>query len=118
MNIQGKVFEIGEEENPTPTFRKRDLVIEYAENPMYPQFILIVFKQDKVALLDKLQAGQNVEIAFNLRGRAWTPKEGGKTKYFNELEGWKVTAGEGVAVAVAGPQADYEQGEDEDDLPF
>lgn len=96
MNIRGLVKEIGATQNVSDTFSKRDLIIEYAENPTYPEYIKFDTLQDKTALLDELRVGDEVEVHFNLRGRPWTNKEG-VTSYFNGLVVWKIDISRPVA---------------------
>jgi len=123
MEIKGKVHEVGAVQQVSETFKKRDLIIEYAENPTYPEYIRFEALQDKTALLDSLKAGDEIEVSFNLRGRPWTNKEG-VTSYFNSLVVWRITAlANTPGAAAAAPQyaapADVSTaaGED-DDLPF
>jgi hypothetical protein len=123
MEIKGKVHEIGALQQVSETFKKRDLIIEYAENPTYPEYIRFEALQDKTALFDSLKPGDDVEVSFNLRGRPWTDKTG-KTSYFNSLVVWRINALTNTAAAApAAPQyappADLSNapGED-DDLPF
>lgn len=89
MEIRGKVHEIGEVQQVTDTFRKRDLIIEYAENPQFVEYIAFEATQDRTAIFDNLSVGEEVEVFFNLRGRPWTNREG-ITKYFNSLVAWRV----------------------------
>ena len=89
MNISGTIHEIGLTEKVTNSLRKRELIIEYAENPQYPEFIKIEAINDKCDILDNFQEGQTVSVDFNLRGRPWTDKTGKKT-YFNSLSLWKI----------------------------
>ncbi|RYD80932.1 MAG: DUF3127 domain-containing protein [Sphingobacteriales bacterium] len=122
MEIKGKVHEVGATQQVSETFKKRDLIVEYAENPTYPEYIRFEALQDKAALLDSFKAGDEVEVFFNLRGRPWTDKTG-KTSYFNSLVIWRINAIAAGAPAAATPAyaapADVSNtpGED-DDLPF
>ena len=122
MEIKGKVHEVGATQQVSETFKKRDLIVEYAENPTYPEYIRFEALQDKAALLDTFKAGDEVEVFFNLRGRPWTDKTG-KTSYFNSLVIWRINAIAAGAPAAATPAyaapADVSNtaGED-DDLPF
>ena len=122
MELKGKVHEIGALQQVSETFKKRDLIIEYAENPTYPEFIRFEALQDKTALLDTFKAGDEVEVFFNLRGRPWTDKTG-KTSYFNSLVIWRINAIAAGAPAAATPayaapvDVSNTPGED-DDLPF
>jgi single-stranded DNA-binding protein len=123
MEIKGKVHEVGATANVTDTFKKRDLVIEYAENPQYPEFVKFEAVQDKVNLFDSVKVGDQVEVSFNLRGRPWTDKTG-KTTYFNTLSVWRITVLNGTQQAQSS-QPEYASPVDistapgqEDDLPF
>ena len=108
MDIRAKVLEISETVQVTDTFRKRDLIVEYAENPQYPEFIKFELIQDKCDLLNNFSVGQEVEVHFNLKGRKWTDPQG-NVKYFNSLQAWRVLDGassQGMnATASAGGQA-------------
>ncbi|TKC12370.1 DUF3127 domain-containing protein [Pedobacter polaris] len=122
MEIKGKVHEIGALQQVSETFKKRDLIIEYAENPTYPEYIRFEAIQDKTALFDVLKPGDEVEVSFNLRGRPWTNKEG-VTTYFNSLIVWRLTqltntAGAAAAPAYAAPVDLNTPAGEEDDLPF
>ncbi|SEQ82742.1 DUF3127 domain-containing protein [Pedobacter rhizosphaerae] len=122
MEIKGKVHEVGATQQVSETFKKRDLIVEYAENPTYPEYIRFEALQDKTALLDTFKAGDEVEVFFNLRGRPWTDKTG-KTSYFNSLVIWRINAIAGNAAAPGAPayaapvDVSSAPGED-DDLPF
>lgn len=122
MEIKGKVHEIGALQQVSETFKKRDLIIEYAENPTYPEYIRFEALQDKTALFDSLKQGDDVEVSFNLRGRPWTDKTG-KTSYFNSLVVWRINALTNSAAAAPtpayAPPADLNSAPgEEDDLPF
>lgn len=129
MEIRGKVHEIGETQNVTETFKKRDLIVSYAENPQFVEYIRFEATQDRVSIFDNLSIGEDVEVSFNLRGRPWTNKEG-VTTYFNSLVAWRVTklantAGAGQPGAASQPTVNdmppvdiSSSGSDDDDLPF
>ena len=89
MQIKGKIHEIGQTENISQTLIKRELIIEYAENPQYPEYIKIEAIKDKCAVLDNFRVGQEVTVDFNIKGRPWTNKQGVVT-YFNSLQLWKI----------------------------
>jgi hypothetical protein len=78
--------------NPTvqvsEKFSKREFVL--TENlSQYPQDILFQAVQDRCALLDGVNVGEQVEVSFNLRGREWTSPQG-EVKYFNSLDAWRI----------------------------
>jgi len=121
MDIKAKVHEVGATQQVSETFKKRDIIVEYAENPTYPEYIRFELLQDKCPLADSLKAGDEVEVFFNLRGRPWTDKTG-KTSYFNSLVIWRlnVVAGNQAAAppAYAAPANVSVAPGDDEDLPF
>lgn len=125
MELRGKVHEVGAVQQVSDSFKKRDLILYYADNPQYPEYIKLEANQDKVSLFDNLTVGQDIEVSFNLRGRPWTNKEG-VTTYFNSLIAWKITnlQASGSNYAPQGaqtnmpPPVDINDGNDDDDLPF
>jgi len=125
MEIRGKVHEIGDIQQVSPTFRKRDLIVEYAENPQFVEYIRFEATQDRVSIFENLVVGDEVEVSFNLRGRPWTNPQG-VTTYFNSLVAWRVTKVANTAAAAAPsynemPPAQIDMssnGADDDDLPF
>ncbi|NGM60730.1 DUF3127 domain-containing protein [Sphingobacterium sp. SGG-5] len=125
MEIRGKVHEIGAVQQVTDTFKKRDLIVAYAENPQFVEYIRFEATQDRVNIFDNLTIGEDIEVSFNLRGRPWTNKEG-VTTYFNSLVAWRVTKLANTAAAAPAPgYADMpapvditSSGADDDDLPF
>ena len=89
MELKGKVFLVGNKEVVSNKFQKRELILEYADNPQYQEYIKFEALQKKVDLLDNLKVGDEVEVSFNLKGRGWKDKSG-KQNYTNTLSLWKV----------------------------
>lgn len=107
-------------------FSKRELVLTTDAQSQYPQYISLQLTQDKCALLDAYNIGDELKVSFNLRGREWTAPDG-VTKYFNSLEAWRIeraNAGapaSGSNIASPSPAAQEEMissSEQSDDLPF
>lgn len=135
MEIQGKLLEISDTVQVKETFRKREFVLEYADNPQYPEYVKFECIQDKCDMLDNYSVGQEVTVSFNLKGRKWVDPQG-TTKYFNSLQAWRMQpAGNTAAASTAMPTTDdalppastpssgpdpvISAGEgEEDDLPF
>lgn len=89
MNITGKIIEVGNTIQVTDKLTKRELIVEYAENVQYPEYIKFEGIQDRCRLLDNVKVGDNVDVHFNLKGRPHTGKDG-KKNYFNSLQFWKI----------------------------
>lgn len=114
MELKGKVHFIGETIQVSDKFKKRELILEYVENPQYPEYVKFEAVQDKTALLDNFKIGNEVEVFFNLKGREWADKNGIK-QYFNSLHVWKINfLGAGVNVKNAPEPVNVA----EEDLPF
>jgi hypothetical protein len=126
MNVRGRILEIGDTQKISDRFQKREFVIEYAENPQYPEYVQFEVIQDKCSMLDTCKVGDDVDVYFNLKGRKWTNPQG-QVKYFNSLQAWKLeTAGQGSGQTPppmdSGDLNNMEEpgwiSEDEQDLPF
>lgn len=126
MEITGKIKVISAEQQISPTFRKKELVITTDEQ--YPQSIMIEFVQDKSDLLNKFSVGEEVKVSINLGGREWVNPQG-ETKYFNSIKGWRIEKiGDSTSSAPAQvppmpaaatfPPATSLNEDEPDDLPF
>ena len=115
--LTGKIKLIQEAKTFDSGFTKREMVV-VVEDGKYPQEINLEFVQDKAALLDSLQPGQEVTVTFDIRGREYNGR------YFNNLQGWKIS----TAMDANSPSAQeytpeaYAGGNppmpDNDDIPF
>ena len=120
MKVTGKLLEIKETQQVSDSFKKRSFVLEYAENPQYPEYVSFELIQERCSLLDNFQPGQEVEVNFNLKGRKWVNPEG-ETRYFNSLQAWRIdTAQPARQVPETAPPAQSPTPEvsEEDELPF
>ena len=131
FKLQGTVKVVNNTVQVSEKFSKREFVVTES-NGMYPQDILFQATQDKCAILDTVNAGEQVEVSFNLRGREWVSPQG-ETKYFNTLEAWKIdkvgaTAPQGIPQGgptamnldpiPSAPAATFATESEDDDLPF
>ena len=115
-DLTGKIKLIQDPKTFDSGFTKREMVV-IVEDGKYPQEINIEFLQDKAALLESLQPGQEVTVTFDIRGREY------KGRYFNNLQGWKIVTLENDPSLAAQDQSsapyfptstDFE----DDDIPF
>jgi hypothetical protein len=81
--LSGKIKLIQDPKTFDSGFTKREMVVT-VEDGKYPQDINLEFVQDKAALLDNLQPGQEVKVTFDIRGREYNGR------YFNNLQGWRI----------------------------
>lgn len=124
-SLEGELYFKGETQQVSERFRKRDLVIKYEDNPMYPQYLSFQLVQDRCELLDKFELGNMMKVDFNLRGREWAAPDGTK-KYFNTLEAWRLNISQtqtippvqGADVPFPAAPPDAVDVTESDDLPF
>ncbi len=126
MEVSGRIKVINPEIQVSATFRKRELVVSTDEQ--YPQHILVNFVQDKCDILSAYKVGEQVKVGINIRGREWV-SPAGETKYFNDIQGWKIdkVGGEAAtqnqamppipAAEAFAPATNFKE-EEHDDLPF
>jgi len=87
-------------------FSVREFVVT-TPDAKYPQDILFQTVNDKMAVLESLGVGQQVEVSYNVRGREFNGR------YYNTLDAWK------IEVTGSKPsQASTQPIELDDDLPF
>jgi hypothetical protein len=107
-DLTGKVKLVRETQTFAGGFTKREVVV-IDESGNYPQEINVEFVQDKVTLLDNVRAGDEVTIAFDLRGREHNGR------WFNSIHGWKITShSQSEEPNNPAPASD----DDEQDIPF
>ncbi len=125
MTIEGKLTEKFETQEVSASFKKREFVIEFAENPQYPEFIKLELIQNNCQQLDDFNVGEELTVSFNLKGRKWNDPKGG-VKYFNTLQAWRLENNSGTP-AQPSSEAPLPQKEDnwmkedfssDGDLPF
>ncbi len=120
MIVEGKIVEKYDTQTIKDSFKKREFVLEYAENPQYPEFVKFELIQSNCDQLDPLNIGDEVTVNFNLKGRKWTDPQG-EIKYFNSLQAWRIDKKSGIQQDTPPPPTQEWAKEDfsqDDDLPF
>lgn len=125
VTISGSIKVIGNVQDVSASFRKRELVITEPSGQR-PQHIPIEFTQDRVTLLDSFRPGEEVTVTAFVNGREWTGRDN-VTKYFLSLSGNRIErAGASAPPPASGGYsappppsiADMPPAGDDDDLPF
>jgi hypothetical protein len=127
MQIIGTVYRIFETQQINATFRKREFVVEYSENPNYPQYIKFEAIQEKCDDLNNIKIGDRVEVSFNLKGRKWINPQNQEV-FFNTLDAWRIVKLDSsmTSTPVTNVSTNYQTPsvennpvqEENDDLPF
>jgi len=127
FEITGKLVEIGPVQEVSAKFRKREFVIEKKENAggtVFVDYIKFQLIQDKCELINGYSPGEEILIAFNIKGNRW--EKGGSVSYFTNLDAWRISRS-GAPADVPPPTADDfnpfledtpSHNEEEGDLPF
>ena len=88
FTLTGTIIEIYDEKVISDKFKKRELILEHAPNPEYPDFLKIEVVQNKTDLLDKYKVGDEVTVDINLKGKKW--EKGKESGYFNSIQAWRI----------------------------
>lgn len=113
MEIQGKIYKIGSEQQVTDKFKKREFII--VTDDKYPQHIKMQLSQDKCSLIDGMKLNDLIKVSFDLRGKPFTNKQGEENVITN-LEAWKIELLQSVAQPSASPAPTED--DSDNDLPF
>lgn len=123
FELVGNLKVKGETTAVSDKFTKREFVLITDMSSQYPQYISMQLTQDKCALLDNFQVGDEMKVSFNLRGREWNGPQG--LRYFNSLEAWRLEKASATAPSnnppAGGPVSSagvISNTEIVDDLPF
>ena len=121
FDIQGKLYEVFEEQQISDKFRKREFVLEIPDGS-YTQYVKFQLTQDKCSLLDAYKNGDEVKVTFNLTGKPFT--KNGQTMYFTNLQAWRMepaSSGFDGGAGMGAPQQDapsFYSSDADNDLPF
>lgn len=89
LEAKGRIHVIKDAQQVTERFRKREFVVELADNPRYPQYVMFQLTGDRCESIDGMDVGDEVRVEFSLRGREWTSPQG-EVRYFNSLDVWTI----------------------------
>jgi len=90
MEVTGQLKVKGGRQQVSDKFSKREFVLATDLTTPYPQFVSFQVTQDKCAVLDSYNVGDEIKVHFNLRGREYQNPNTLETKYFNSLEAWRI----------------------------
>lgn len=89
LETTGTLHAIFDTKQVTERFKKREFVVQIADNPEYPQYVLFQLTGNRCDAIEGFAKGDEVRVEFSLRGREWTsPKN--EIKYFNSLDVWSI----------------------------
>jgi Domain of unknown function (DUF3127) len=123
FDVSGKLVAKFDTVQRTETFRTREFVIETNEDingRIITNYIKFQSVQDRTALVDRFNIGDEVKVHFNIRGSRW--EKNGQVNYITNLDAWRMenVSMQGVAKPAAQPTGFSPAAPDAvvDDLPF
>jgi len=120
--ITGKLIAKFDIVQRSETFKTREFVLEKSEDiggRVITNYVKFQCVQDKTAMPDRFNIGDDVRVQFNIKGSKWT--KDGRENYITNLDAWRMEAvklgqqeaGAGNSYNDMPPPADVV-----DDLPF
>ena len=89
--ITGKLVAKFDTVQRTESFKTREFVLEKTDENngrTFSNYIKFQCVQDRTAILDRVNTGDNIKVYFNIRGTRW--EKDGKTNYITNLDAWRI----------------------------
>jgi hypothetical protein len=89
--INGKLIARFDIVQRNENFKTREFVIEKAEEAngrTFTNFVKFQCVQDKTAMPDRFNIGDEVKVQFNIKGTRW--EKDGKVNYITNLDAWRM----------------------------
>ena len=91
LEVTGKLLVKYETQQVSEKFKKREFVLELAEEingNTYTNFAKMQLVQNKCEIIDRFKEGDMVKVSFNIKGNRW--ERDGKVNYITNLDAWRV----------------------------
>jgi hypothetical protein len=91
LEITGKLLLKYETQQVSEKFKKREFVLELAEEingNLYTNYAKMQLVQTKCEIIDRFNPGDIVKVSFNIKGTRY--EKDGKVNYFSNLDAWRV----------------------------
>jgi len=75
----------------TETFKTREFAVEKTDDiggRTVTNYVKFQSVQDKTAIIDKVNIGDEIKVHFNIKGSKW--EKDGKVNYITNLDAWRV----------------------------
>jgi hypothetical protein len=121
--IVGKLVAVFDIVQRTETFKTREFVIEKSEDiggRVITNYVKFQCVQDKTAMPDRFNLGDEVKVQFNIKGTKWV--KDGRENYITNLDAWRMETVKIGQSANGGDTTNYNDmppaADVVDDLPF
>ena len=91
FEVTGKLIVKYDVQQKTESFKSREFVIEKIDDVqgrLISNFIKFQCVQDRTAMVDRFNIGDDVKVSFNIRGTKWN--KDGKDLFFTNLDAWRM----------------------------
>lgn len=91
LEVTGKLLVKYETQQVSDKFRKREFVLELADEingNIYTNFAKMQLVQNKCDIIDRFNEGDMVKVSFNIKGNRW--ERDGKVNFITNLDAWRV----------------------------
>jgi hypothetical protein len=75
----------------TETFKTREFAVEKTDDiggRTVTNYVKFQCVQDKTAIIDKVNIGDEIKVSFNIKGSKW--EKDGKVNYITNLDAWRI----------------------------
>jgi len=106
LEVTGKLLVKYETQQVSEKFKKREFVLELAEEingNIYTNFAKMQLVQNKCDIIDRFKEGDLVKVSFNIKGNKW--ERDGKVNYITNLDAWRMESATAVPGNNNGNQA-------------
>lgn len=89
--LTGKLIAKYDTVQRTGTFKTREFVVEKSEDiggRTITNFVKFQSVQDKTAIVDRVNTGDEIKVYFNIKGTRW--EKDGKVNYITNLDAWRI----------------------------
>ncbi len=91
FEITGKLIAINDTQQVSERFKKREFVLEIAEEingNVYTNYAKMQLVQNKCDIIDNFNEGDSIKVNFNIKGNKW--ERDGKVNYITNLDAWRI----------------------------
>ncbi|UAY52580.1 DUF3127 domain-containing protein [Ferruginibacter albus] len=107
--LSGKLVAKYDTVQRTGTFKTREFVVEKSDiigDRTISNFVKFQCVQDKTAIVDRVNVGDEIKVHFNIKGSRW--EKDGKVNYITNLDAWRIEQSLKAGNAEAAPQTNNE----------
>lgn len=91
LEVTGKLLVKYEAQQVSDRFKKREFVLELAEEingNVYTNYAKMQLVQNKCDIVDRFNEGDMVKVSFNIKGNRW--ERDGKVNFITNLDAWRI----------------------------